>query len=108
VRCPAGIPFTDTMYELKRLEVEKGLSQNENSATMARAFVQTVDRYGRNAETVLLRKYYWRSAPWKALAQVPLVLKLLMRGRLEIFPRKIQGRKNLRRMLDAINEKADS
>ena len=108
VRCPAGIPFTDAMYELKRLQVEKGLSQDANSATMAKAFVETVDRYGRNAEAVLLRKYYWRSSPLKALAQVPLAMKLLLRGRLAIFPHKIKGRGGLQKMMAAIDEKASS
>jgi heterodisulfide reductase subunit C len=108
VRCPAGISFTDTVYELKRLQIERGLARGEDSATMARAFVDTVDRYGRNAETVLLRKYYWRSSLWKALAQAPLAVKLWLRGRLEIFPRRIKGQRELRSMLATINEKASS
>jgi heterodisulfide reductase subunit C len=108
VRCPVGIPFTDTMYELKRLEVERGFAQDSNSALMARAFVETVDRYGRNAEATLLRKYYLRRSPLKALKQVPLALKLLLRGRLSIFPDKIKGLGDLHKMMAAIDEKADS
>jgi heterodisulfide reductase subunit C len=104
VRCPAGIPFTDVMYELKRLEAEKGLSKRANGATMAKAFVETVDRYGRNAETELLRKYYLRTNPLAALAHVPLALKLFFRGRLHLFPRKIQGLDNLHKMMAAIRE----
>ena len=38
VRCPAAIPFTDVMYELKRLEAERGLAKDSAGATMARAF----------------------------------------------------------------------
>jgi heterodisulfide reductase subunit C len=104
VRCPAGIPFTDVMYELKHLEAEKGLSKQANGATMAKAFVETVDRYGRNAETELLRKYYLRTKPLAALAQLPLALKLFFRGRLHLFPRKIRGLEDLHKMMAAIQE----
>ena len=107
VRCPAGIPFTDVMYELKRLEVAKGLSKDTNAATMAGAFVETVDEHGRNAETKLLRKYYLRTNPLKALAQLPLAWKLLSRGRLEIFPGKIKGLSGLHKMLAAIEENGE-
>ena len=104
VRCPAGIPFTDVMYELKRLEVEKGLSRDSNGATMAKAFAETVDRHGRNVETKLLRKYFLRTNPLKAFAQIPLAMKLFFRGRLEIFARKIKGLDGLHRMMAAIEE----
>jgi len=104
VRCPAGIPFTDVMYELKRLEVEKGLSRDSNAAAMAKAFVETVDRHGRNVETKLLRKYFLRTNPLKAFAQIPLAMKLFFRGRLEIFARKIKGLDGLHRMMAAIEE----
>ena len=99
VRCPAGIPFTDVMYELKRLETEKGLSKETHATTMAKAFVDTVDQHGRNVETKLLRKYYLGTNPLKALAQIPLAMKLFFRGRLEIFPSKIKGLNGLHQMM---------
>ncbi len=105
VRCPAGIPFTDAMYELKRLEVEKGLSAGAPAATMAEAFAETVDRHGRNCETKLLRKYFLRTSPFKALPQIPLAMKLFFRGRLELFPHTIKGIDGLRKMTAAIEEK---
>jgi len=104
VRCPAGIPFTDVMYELKRLEVEKGLSKDANGATMAKAFAETVDQHGRNVETKLLRKYFLRTNPFKALAQIPLAMRLFRKGRLEIFGHKIKDLGNLHRMMAAIEE----
>ena len=74
------------MYELKRLEVDEGLAKDASGATMAGAFAETVDRYGRNAETELLRKYYLRTGPLRMVKQIPLAMKLFFRGRLEIFP----------------------
>jgi len=104
VRCPAGIPFTDVMYELKRLEVDKGLSRDSAGATMAKAFAETVDEHGRNVETKLLRRFFLRTNPFKALPQVPLAMKLFFKGRLELFGRKIKGLEGLRKMLAAIEE----
>jgi heterodisulfide reductase subunit C len=104
VRCPAGIPFTDVMYELKHLEVEKGLSKGSNGAAMARAFAETVDGNGRNVETKLLRKYFFRTNPLKALAQIPLAMRLFFRGRLHLFQRKIKGLDSLLKMMAAIEE----
>lgn len=104
VRCPAGIPFTDIMYELKRLEAEGRISRGVKAATMAQAFVETVARHGRNSETKLLRKYYWRTNPVKALTQLPLVWKLFSRGRLEMRPGKIKGLDGLHKMMAAVEE----
>ena len=78
------------------------------ASTMAKAFVETVDQLGRNAETTLLRKYFLRTNPWKALKQIPLAMRLFLRGRLEIFPRKIRGVHGLRRMMAAIEDNEPS
>lgn len=109
VRCPAGIPFTDVMYELKRLEVDKGLSKGANGANMAAAFAETVDQFGRNVETTLLRRYFLHTNPLKALPQLPLAAKLFFKGRLDnvyriVFPRRVKGLEGLRKMLAAIKE----
>ena len=104
VRCPAGIPFTDVMYELKRLEVDQGLAKDSAGAAMAKAFAGVVDRHGRNVETKLLRKYYLGTNPLKVLPQIPLALKMLAKGRLEFWPRTIRGIKGLRKMMAAIEE----
>jgi len=104
VRCPAGIPFTDIMYELKRLELDKGLSKDSHAATMAKTFVECVDRHGRNAEAELIRKYYLRTNPLDVLGQIPLTMKLLKRGRLAFLPHNIKGREGLRKMMAAIEE----
>jgi heterodisulfide reductase subunit C len=104
VRCPAKIPFTDVMYELKRLEVDKGLAEGSTGAAMARAFADVVDAHGRNVETKLLRKYFLGTNPLKAIPQMPLAMKLFFKGRLEIFGHKIKGLGGLRKMLAAIEE----
>jgi len=105
VRCPAGIPFTDVMYELKRLEAEKKLSRPANGAALARAFAEVVDRHGRNIEGKLMGRYYLRTRPLQALAQIPLALRLWRRGRFGLSGGKIKGLDGLHRMMAAIEEK---
>ena len=105
VRCPAGIPFTDVMYELKRLGVKHGLHPSgATNAVMAQSFVESVDRYGRNHEPELVRKYFLRTNPLKFLQQIPLGMRLLKRGRMRLKPHKIKGVNGLRKMMAAIEE----
>ena len=107
VRCPAGIPFTDVMYELKRLGVKHGLyPAGTTNAAIAHAFVRLVDRYGRNHEPELIARYYLRTNPIRFLGQIRVGLRLLMRGRMPMLPHKIKGVDDLRKMMAAIEENA--
>jgi heterodisulfide reductase subunit C len=65
VRCPRGIKLTDIMYILKRLSINYGLYPHGNaSPTLSKAFINIVNRYGRNHETELIMRLYMRSGPW--------------------------------------------
>lgn len=102
VRCPAGIKFTDVMYELKRLGNKYGyLSRKSNTAKMARAFVKTIDRHGRNAEGELLARYYLSTNPFRALKQLGFGLKMMFRGRMPLLSHGIRNPKDLRKMISA-------
>ncbi|MFC1736060.1 4Fe-4S dicluster domain-containing protein [Candidatus Hydrogenedentota bacterium] len=105
VRCPASIPFTDVMYELKRLGAEHGLyPKGTTNAVMAKAFVESVDKYGRNNEATLIRKYYFRTNFMKAVSQMGLAWRLMSHGRMSFRPHKIKDVAGLRKMLAAIEE----
>jgi len=107
VRCPAGIKFTDVMYELKRLGGKYGyVDRGSTTAQMARAFRKTVDRYGLNAECELLARYYLATNPFKALSQFALGVKMLLKGRFPLYPHRIKGRNSLRKMIEAVKEGA--
>jgi heterodisulfide reductase subunit C len=105
VRCPAGIQFTDLMYELKRMAVRRGLYPR-GSPALYKAFVSTVDRYGRSAETELMIRYYLsRLNPLGLLKLAPFGLKMMLRRRFPLLPHRIKGRGDLSRMLDHIAQK---
>jgi heterodisulfide reductase subunit C len=100
VRCPAGVPYTDLMYTLKRLALERGvLPRKAPGAEMASAFTKTVNLYGRSAETSLMRTYFLRTGLWKAFRSLPLAWRLYRKGRLELRPRRIREIEGLRRMM---------
>ncbi|MGB2823978.1 MAG: 4Fe-4S dicluster domain-containing protein [Phycisphaerae bacterium] len=108
VRCPAGIPFTDVMYELKRLGVKYGLyPKKTTNAAMATAFSEVVDAHGRNSDSKLVVKYYTRTNPLKMLGQMALATKLFFKGRLEMFPKTIKGVEGLRKMMAAAEENGE-
>ena len=105
VRCPAKIPFTDVMYELKRLGVKYGIyPRKTTNAAMAKAFSEVVDSHGRNSDTTLILKYYMRTNPLKMLGQLALASKLWFKGRLDFFPKSIKGLDGLHKMMAAVEE----
>ena len=105
VRCPAKIPFTDVMYELKRLGVKRKLCPSRTTnAIMSKAFMEVVNHRGRNAETELVRKYYLRLNPFLILGQVKLTWRLFVRGRLSFFPKTIKGVEGFRKMIAVAEE----
>ncbi len=109
VRCPAKIPLTDVMYELKRLGVKYGLyPKKTTNAVMARAFAESVDKYGRNAEMQLIRKYYLRTSPLKMFGQLGFAMTLFRKGRLSFFPHKVRALDGLRKMMAAVEENGNS
>ena len=109
VRCPAKIPFTDVMYELKRLGVKHKLCPSRTTnAVMSRAFMDVVNHHGRNAETKLLRKYYLHINPFKVLGQLTLTWRLFARGRLSFIPHTIRGIDAFRQIVAAVEDRDDS
>ena len=105
VRCPAKIPFTDVMYELKRFGVKHGIyPRRDTNAVMSKIFTEVVSKYGRNAETELAAKYFLRTNPLKVFGQTRMGMKLLARHRLDFTPHKIKGIDGLRKMIAAIQD----
>jgi heterodisulfide reductase subunit C len=108
VRCPAGIQFTDFMYDLKRLALQRNLNPR-GSAEFYKATVSTVDLHGRSAEMELMIRYYLsRLNPFGLVKLLPFGLKMLVRGRLPLLPHRIKGRADLSKMFDHIAQKGEA
>jgi heterodisulfide reductase subunit C len=91
VRCPRGIKLTDIMYILKRLSINYGFYKDGIApAALSRSFVNIVNKYGRNHETELVMRLYAKTGPWRLLRMLPLGIKLILKGRMPIFPHRIK------------------
>ena len=105
VRCPRGIKVTDIMYALKRRAIKKGLYPKRFAIpVLAKAFYNMVARNGRNSESRLVIELALRTNPFNLLKMAPVGLKLLKTGRMVFGQDRIQDPKQLRAILDAMEE----
>jgi heterodisulfide reductase subunit C len=101
-RCPQSIKITELLYALKRTAMDGGLYPDGFPVyRLSKSFVRIVKRYGRNNELRLLASYYLRRNPFELLGLLPLGLRLLRKGRVALFPRKIHGVQAIRKILKA-------
>jgi heterodisulfide reductase subunit C len=101
-RCPQAIKITDILYALKRTAMERGLYPDRFPVyILSRAFVDNVNRYGRNHEILLLTRYYLRRNPLELLRLMPLGISMWRKGRVSLLPSKIKGIKTIRQILGA-------
>lgn len=104
VRCPQEIPVTDLIYALKQMAESCGFSvPGHKMPDLYRAFSRVVERYGRITETMVMANYGLRH-PKDAILNVPLALKLLKRGRIELFPGRISQKESVARILAAAKQ----
>ena len=101
-RCPQTIKITDLLYALKRTALEAKLYPDRFPVyLLSKNFVRLVNHYGRNQEILLLLLYYLRRNPLELLRMAPMGWSLLKKGRISLFPKKIQGVGAIRKILAA-------
>jgi len=85
LRCPRGLPLTETIHALKRLAVSEGRDEEKKSTPFYRSFLATVQRYGRVREMELMTRYFLTMKnPFLPLGFTPLGLKLMFKGKLPL------------------------
>jgi heterodisulfide reductase subunit C len=106
VRCPVEIRITDLLYALKRVAMDKNIRPRQFPVyALSEAFVRSVKWFGRNFEAGLLAEFFLRSMKWMDLVKMaPLGLKMLRAGRMGIFPERIAGLKDLRKIIKRAEE----
>ena len=101
-RCPQTIKITDLLYALKRTALGAKLYPDRFPVyLLSKNFVRLVNHYGRNQEILLLLLYYLRRNPLELLRMAPMGWSLLKKGRISLFPKKIQGVGAIRKILAA-------
>ncbi len=82
VRCPRGIPLTETITRLKELAIERGIVSAPQSGAFYRTFAEVMRRYGRMREVEFMARYFLASNPLAALGFARLGLTMLARGKI--------------------------
>ena len=108
VRCPQEIPITDLMYALKRMAISEGLYEESTAAdapNFSETFIEYVNNYGRSFELGLATRYHLRHHPLNALRTASSTgLGLLLKGRIDLTPRRIDNLKQLKSILAKARE----
>jgi heterodisulfide reductase subunit C len=103
VRCPAGIKITDLMYELKRLAIKFDCVPRESkNPAMAKIFIDTVEKHGRNHEVGLMMKFMALKNQTAPLKFAGIGLKMFAAGRFPLFAQNIEGRDEITKITEYI------
>ena len=107
VRCPQDIHITDIMYTLKRMAIEEGYFR-ESSASEAPDFSETfidyVEHYGRSFELGLATRYHLKHHPLGMFKMAGMGLNMLLKGRMDLKPNRIQNLDQLQAILSKAKE----
>ncbi|MFQ6099871.1 MAG: 4Fe-4S dicluster domain-containing protein [Anaerolineae bacterium] len=104
VRCPRGIPLTDTITRLKEMALRGRLASSRESAGFYRAFIDVIRRYGRNREIEFMARFFLAGDPLSVFGFVRLGLILFRRGKVHPeFPR-LGGEGRLDKLFERVAE----
>ncbi len=93
LRCPRGLPLTETMSALKRVAAAEGIKKHKQSANFYRTFMDTVRRYGRVREMEFINRYFMSMKdPFFPLGYMPLGMKLMKKGKIPLEVPRLFGK----------------
>jgi heterodisulfide reductase subunit C len=105
LRCPRGLPLTETIYALKRLAAAEGIKKFKESTGFYRAFMDTVQRYGRVREMEFMNRYFLSvKNPLFPLGFASMGLKLMMKRKIPIEVPKLFGEGRFDRLFQKVEE----
>ncbi len=89
-RCPQGIKVTEIIYSLKRLAVDTSIYPDGFGAhVFPKLFVDIVNRYGRNHELGLMKRYYLKTDPMHLIRMASIGLEMMRKKRMSIRPPRV-------------------
>ncbi len=102
LRCPRGLPLTETMAALKRIAVAEGYLKDKKSPLFYETFLKIVQRYGRVREAELMSRFFIAlKDPIVPFGFLSLGAKLMAKGKLSVEMPILSGKGKL----DAIYKK---
>ena len=107
VRCPKEVKITELMHALERLSTYYGLTtKRTTTATMYRAFIDSIKSNGRVHELGMMMKYYLttvltgKTNPFSLVKMLPLALNLMLHRRMTIKPTRIKGAEQIKTIVE--------
>lgn len=88
VRCPQGIEISRVMDALRRLVWEEGRVKEKPAGAFARAFLNHIFKYGRVWEATAGLS---TNSNLSTLSEIPLVLKMLKKGKAPFAPNRVKA-----------------
>ena len=104
VRCPRGIPLTETITRLKEMALKQQMAASRESAAFYRAFTAVVRRYGRMREMEFMVRYFMQGNPLSAFGFAGLGLKLMSRGKVHPEMPKLGGPGRFDKLFERVAE----
>ncbi|MFQ5879599.1 MAG: succinate dehydrogenase, partial [Dehalococcoidia bacterium] len=101
--CPKGVAPMDRIMQLREKAVAAGFTNNHGTRH-AQAFAESVSKYGRLDEVMLVPKSVGMFNVGELVPQAPTALRMLRAGKLR-FPHKAENREKIRRVFAKLEKK---
>lgn len=105
LRCPRGLPLTETVDALKRIAAAEGIDMYKDSTKFYRSFIDTVRRYGRVREMEFMNRYFLSMKnPFLPFGFASLGVKLMIKGKVSVEIPKFFGKGRFDAMFRKVEE----
>ncbi len=104
-RCPQSIKVTDIIYTLKRMAMNRKVYPKKFPVhSLSDSFIKSMNAFGRLNEPRLMVYYFIKTGIWKGFSFLPLALRLMKKGRLELTAPKIKDINGFRKIIKKAQE----
>jgi len=105
VRCPRGVKPTELAHALESMANQQGFRvKRTRTPAMYRSFVSSIKGNGRVHEFGMMFRYYLMTNPLAALKMLPVGLKLFLRKRMPLIPKRVKGKEDLSKLRQKFGE----
>ena len=104
VRCPRGIPLTETIAKLKQLAIQARIQEWSESTKFYKSFSDVMRTYGRMREMEFMARYFLATNLFAAMPFSGMALTMFMRGKLKPELPKLGGEGRLDRLFNRVAE----
>ncbi len=104
VRCPRGIPLTETIAKLKQRAIQARIQEWSESIKFYKSFSDVMRTYGRMREMEFMVRYFLATNLFAAMPFTGMALTMFLRGKLKPELPKLSGAGRLDRLFNRVAE----